>query len=71
MSGERLTPAQKDSLSMLARGPRSGITDERIVKALARKGYAERYVDRIAHMTNAHGWRITPAGEAKHKAETR
>jgi len=59
-----MTKAQREMLRVLAVGPRQDITNESIVKALARKGYAERFSESIGYMAQRHAWRITDAGRA-------
>ena len=58
----KLTPAQLQLLGLLRVGPRIDISNESVVKALARKGLAERFVDRCGYLSNHHGWKITEAG---------
>lgn len=59
---QKMSPHQLDLLRSLAGGPRNDITDECVVKALARRGYAERHVPDFGHLKNRHQWRITEAG---------
>ena len=58
----KLSPAQLDLLRALAIGPRNAITDESVVRALERRGLAERHVERVAHLALGSSWRITDAG---------
>lgn len=58
----RLTKAQRELLGDLRIVDRYDFTDERVVKALARRGYVERYVEKAGHMVFRHCWRITEAG---------
>lgn len=62
---EKLSPAQQSQLEFLATTDVGDITDERVVKALARRGLAERYVEILGHLNAQHRWRITPAGRAR------
>jgi hypothetical protein len=54
-----LTALQKELLSLLASGPRYGIFDKRVARALERRGYARYY----AH---ASAWDITAKGRKAH-----
>jgi len=63
---DRLTKAQVDQLDFMASADVQDITDERIVKALARRGLAERYVPQYGHINGRHRWRLTDAGRRKH-----
>lgn len=60
----RLTEAQKVALRDLNDDKHIIGANESVVKALVRKGMAERYVNTIAYMTSRHAYRITPAGRA-------
>jgi hypothetical protein len=60
----KITRAQDEMLRVLNVGERFDIANESIVKALARKGLAERFVDRFGYTSNRHGWRITDVGRA-------
>jgi len=50
----KITPRQRELLELLARGPRYGFTDLRVVNALAEKGLARKKGD---------DWIITAAGK--------
>lgn len=60
----KLTKAGRELLRLLARGERYDITDESVVKALARRGLAERAGGRMGHLTVRHYWAITDKGRA-------
>lgn len=53
---------QRDLLKQLAYSDVGDITNECVMKALARRGYAERYVERWGHINGRRRWRITQAG---------
>lgn len=60
----KLTKVQAEQLRFMAVTDVTDITDESVVKALARKGLAERYVERMGHLSQRHCWRIAPVGRA-------
>lgn len=59
----KLTRAQREALGGLAHAD-GAPADESIVKALGRRGLAERRSEAMGHMNGRHVWRITPAGRA-------
>ncbi len=59
---KKMSLHQIELLRWLAQTPVADITDECVVKALARRGYAERFSEKMAHMNSRHQWRITEAG---------
>lgn len=63
---DRLTKAQVDQLDHMVTTDVYDITDERVVKALARRGLAERYTPQYGYMVGRHMWRLTDAGRRKH-----
>jgi hypothetical protein len=62
--GERLTRAMRDQLASLADTTVYDVSDESVVRALARRGFAERFVERAGFLANRHQWRITDAGRS-------
>ncbi len=60
----KMSKAQRDQLARMAQVDVTDISDESIVKALARRGYAERYSKAMGHLHSRHVWRITDAGRS-------
>lgn len=61
---EKLSKAMGDQLRFLFTTDVYDVTNESVVKALARRGLAERYVPQLGPYRGRHCWRITDAGRA-------